>query len=184
MAAANPTYDLMLLLDTGADDAARAKLVANTRGAIEAGGELVGHHEWGVRALAYPIERHTDAEYHLFQFHATAQLLESLDRTLHIADGVLRHRIIKLEPGTPAPPTVRPEPTRVTLSSPPSPVPGDQRAAPLGPGETAPAESTPADAAPAAPAEAAAATPEAAPAAAAAEPAADAPQAETAPASA
>jgi small subunit ribosomal protein S6 len=109
MSAEKPTYDLMMLLDTGADDGARSKLVADTRRSIESGGELVGDYDWGVRALAYPIEHRTDAEYHLFQFHATPQLLESLDRTLHIADGVLRHRIIKLEPGTPPPPQVRPE---------------------------------------------------------------------------
>jgi small subunit ribosomal protein S6 len=108
MSAEKPTYDLMLLLDTAADDALRSKLVADTRKSIESGGELVGDYDWGVRALAYPIERHTDAQYHLFQFHATPELLQSLDRTLHIADGVLRHRIIKLEPGTPPPPQVRP----------------------------------------------------------------------------
>jgi small subunit ribosomal protein S6 len=113
-----PTYDLMLLLDTGADDALRSKLVADTRASIEAGGELVGDYDWGVRALAYPIEHRTDAQYHLFQFHATAQLLQSLDRALHIADGVVRHRIIKLEPGTPPPPQMRPEARPATAASP------------------------------------------------------------------
>jgi small subunit ribosomal protein S6 len=111
MAAEKPIYDLVLLLDTGAADDVRSKLVSDTRKSIESGGELVGYHEWGVRALAYPIDRRTDAEYHLFQFHpGSAELLESLARTLHIADGVLRHRIIKLDPGTPPPPQIRPEP--------------------------------------------------------------------------
>jgi small subunit ribosomal protein S6 len=114
MSAEKPTYDLMMLLDTGAEDGVRSKLVADTRQSIESGGELVGDYDWGVRALAYPIEHRTDAEYHLFQFHATPQLLQSLDRTLHIADGVVRHRIIKLEPGTPPPPQMRP----ATASSP------------------------------------------------------------------
>jgi small subunit ribosomal protein S6 len=143
MAADRPTYDLMLLLDTSATDSARSKLVADTRKAIESGGELVGHHEWGVRALAYPIERHTDAEYHLFQFHAGAELLQSLDRTLHIADGVLRHRIIKLEPGTPPPPAIRPEPRPAATAA---PAPQSSDAPPAEP-EQAPPESTPAPAA-------------------------------------
>jgi small subunit ribosomal protein S6 len=111
MAAAKPIYDLVLMLDTAADDDARSKLVADTRNSIESGAELVGYHEWGVRALAYPIDHRTDAEYHLFQFRpAGAELLASLDRTLHIADGVVRHRIIKLAPGTPPPPQIRAEP--------------------------------------------------------------------------
>jgi small subunit ribosomal protein S6 len=135
MSAEKPTYDLMMLLDTGADDGVRSKLVADARQSIESGGELVGDYDWGVRALAYPIEHHTDAEYHLFQFHATAQLLQSLDRTLHIADGVLRHRIIKLEPGTPPPPQVRPATATSTApagpeSAPPAPEQPEAEVAP------------------------------------------------------
>ncbi|HEX4466588.1 MAG TPA: 30S ribosomal protein S6, partial [Solirubrobacteraceae bacterium] len=65
-----PTYDLMLLLDPKAQDDARAKIVADSRSAIEAQGELLRHDEWGERALTYPIDRIASAEYHLMQFHA------------------------------------------------------------------------------------------------------------------
>jgi small subunit ribosomal protein S6 len=100
-----PTYDLVLLLDPQADEAARAKLVADTRSAIEAQGELLRHDNWGERALAYPIDRKASAEYHLLQFHvATTELLSSLDRTLRLIDDVLRFRIVKLAPGVGAPP--------------------------------------------------------------------------------
>ena len=60
-------------------------------------------HDWGTRALAYEIRHRTDAEYHLLQFHGPATLLANLQRSLRIADGVLRFRIVKLAPGTPAP---------------------------------------------------------------------------------
>jgi small subunit ribosomal protein S6 len=100
-----PTYDLVLLLDPQADDATRAKLVADSRAAIEARGELLRHDEWGERALAYPIDRKSSAQYHLMQFHVSdKQLLSGLGRTLRLADEVLRFRIIKLAPGVgPAP---------------------------------------------------------------------------------
>src|SRR5271155_5144570 len=94
-----PLYDLVVLLDPAAEDAVRAKIVADIEQAIGAGGELVRHDDWGDRALAYPIEHRTEAEYHLFQFHATPQLLADLNHTLHITDGVVRFRIIKLKPG-------------------------------------------------------------------------------------
>jgi small subunit ribosomal protein S6 len=97
-----PTYDLVLLIDPKAEDAARAKIVSDTRSAVEAGGELLRHDDWGERPLSYPIEKKTSAEYHLFQFHAgSPELLNGLDRTLRITDGVLRFRIIKLAPGVP-----------------------------------------------------------------------------------
>jgi small subunit ribosomal protein S6 len=100
-----PTYDLILLLDAQAEEDVRTKIVADAREAIAAQGELLRHDEWGDRALAYPIEHRKDAEYHLLQFHAaTPELLSGLDRTLRITDGVVRFRIVKLKPGTPAAP--------------------------------------------------------------------------------
>jgi small subunit ribosomal protein S6 len=126
-------YDLMLLLDTAATDAQRAKILADTEAAITAEGTLVGKHDWGARALAYEIRHKGEAEYHLFQFNATPALLERLHRTLRLTDGIVRFRIIKLAPGTPDPPTVRPEPPRA--------VEGEAPAA-----EAAPAEPTPAPA--------------------------------------
>jgi small subunit ribosomal protein S6 len=104
-----PTYDLVLLLDPQAEEPTRAKIVADARAKITAQGELVHHDEWGERALAYPIDHKTTAEYHLLQFHApTGDLIADLNRTLLITDGVIRFRINKLKPGTPGPPDMSP----------------------------------------------------------------------------
>ena len=94
----------MLLLDPRARSP-RARRSSPTRsGSIQARGELIRHDDWGERALAYPIERRKNGEYHLIQFHAgDKELLDGLQRTLHITDGVLRFRIIKLAPGVPEP---------------------------------------------------------------------------------
>jgi small subunit ribosomal protein S6 len=100
-----PTYDLVLLLDGDAEADARAKIVADASAAIGAQGELLRHDTWGERALAFPIAHKGSAEYHLLQFHAgSPELLRGLDRTLRIADEVVRFRIVKLAPGTPAAP--------------------------------------------------------------------------------
>jgi small subunit ribosomal protein S6 len=138
-----PIYDLMLLLDPQAEDAARAKIVADARGAIEAQGELVRQDEWGERALAYPIDRKASAEYHLLQFHAgSPELLASLNRSLRITDGIMRFRIIKLKPGVPAAPDMRAgaaaAPPRSEPEQPAQPEP-EQPAQP-GPEAQAPAE--------------------------------------------
>lgn len=148
-----PTYDLVLLLDPQADDDARAKLVADTRASIEAQGELLRHDEWGERALTYPIDKKTSARYHLLQFHVSStDLLSSLDRTLRLADDVLRFRIIKLAPGVGAPPTdmaagavARPAQTEAE-SAPPveAEAPAASVPAPADEAETAPAASEPA----------------------------------------
>lgn len=100
-----PTYDLVLLLDPQAEETTRKKIVTDARAAIDAEGELLRHDEWGERPLTYPIDKKAGAEYHLLQFHAGASaLLDGLDRTLRITDGVMRFRIIKLKPGVPEAP--------------------------------------------------------------------------------
>jgi small subunit ribosomal protein S6 len=101
----------VLLLDLQADEATRAKIVSDARSSIEAQGQLLRHDEWGERALTYPIDKQANAEYHLLQFHASgSELLEGLDRTLRITDGVLRFRVIKLKPGVPDAPEMAPAP--------------------------------------------------------------------------
>jgi small subunit ribosomal protein S6 len=138
-----PIYDLVLLLDSQLEEPARAKIVADARASIEAQGELVRYDPWGERALAYPIARKTSAEYHLLQFHAgSPRLLDSLEHSLRIIDGILRFRIIKLKPGVPQAPDMRATsstPRRGEGESPQEPAPeAQQEPAPEGQQEPAP----------------------------------------------
>jgi small subunit ribosomal protein S6 len=105
-------YDLMLLLDPNAPDDRHQEILGNVRSSIEGSGVLVSQHDWGMRRMAFEIDHRPDAAYHLFQFEAEQPLLDQLSNTLKITDGVLRHRIIKVKPGTPPPPTPRAEAPR------------------------------------------------------------------------
>jgi small subunit ribosomal protein S6 len=102
-------YDLMLMLDPNAPDERHAEIVGQVQSTIESGGTLVGSHDWGTRRLAYEIDHRREAGYHLFQFEGPPDLLERLDHSLKIMDGVLRFRTIRLKPGSPPPPTPRAE---------------------------------------------------------------------------
>jgi len=117
MPAHDPLYDLVLMLDSAAPDEQRQKVRTQVEQTITPIG-IVNTQEWGVRQMAYEIRHKTDAEYHLLQFHGGREVLESLQRTLRIADGVVRFRIIKLKPGTPAPPSTRPEPRPTGIGEP------------------------------------------------------------------
>jgi small subunit ribosomal protein S6 len=108
MATEAPVYDLVLLLDNDIEQERRDTILANVEDAIDRAGDIVGRHDWGVRPTVYEVHKHTEAEYHLLQFHGPNTLLEQLDHNLKITDGILRFRIIKLRPGTPAPPDLRP----------------------------------------------------------------------------
>ena len=100
-------YDLMLLLDPNAPEGRHDEILANVQSAIESAGTLVGRHDWGMRRMAYEIDHRPEAAYHLFQFEGEKDLLERLDHSLKITDGVLRFRFIRLKPGSSAPPAPR-----------------------------------------------------------------------------
>jgi small subunit ribosomal protein S6 len=105
MAEHQPTYDLMLLLSSAIEDSERASILSDVESAISAGaGEIQRRDDWGVRPLTFKINHQREADYHLLQFTGPTALLETLNHNLHIADGVLRFRIIKVTPGTPAAP--------------------------------------------------------------------------------
>ncbi|HET8754981.1 MAG TPA: 30S ribosomal protein S6 [Solirubrobacteraceae bacterium] len=108
MATEAPVYDLVLLLDTTIEQERRDTILANVEDAIDRAGEIVGRHDWGNRHTVYEVRKHSEADYHLLQFRGPSSLLEQLDHNLKITDGILRFRIIKLRPGTPAPPDLRP----------------------------------------------------------------------------
>lgn len=109
-AAVPPLYDLMLVLDPNAPEQSQNDVLQSVESMIQSDGSLVGHHDWGVRRLAYEIDHRPEGAYHLFQLETgDASLLERLDHSLKIADGVLRFRIIRLKPGSPPPTAPRPE---------------------------------------------------------------------------
>ena len=91
------SYDLMVLLDPEAAEDARAGVLERIKGQIESGdATLKGDADWGMRRLAYEIDHRGEAQYHLFQFQASAEVLNELGRTLSIDDIVLRFRTIRL----------------------------------------------------------------------------------------
>ena len=109
MVAPAPTYDLMLMLDPKAEQATRTKIRSDVKAMIEQGGSIIGDHDYGNRKMAFEIDHEANAEYDLVQFHGPSSVLEQLQRTLRITDGVTRFRIIKLRAGVGDPPDLRQE---------------------------------------------------------------------------
>src|SRR3954469_25882288 len=121
-----PLYDLMLLLDPGAPSDRQETILRDVQGLLEAGGNLVGNYDWGTRRMTFEIDHRPDAAYHLFQFESEGggALLERVDHSLKIMDGVLRHRIIRLKDGSPPPPMPRDRPPGYEGCDGPPDVPG------------------------------------------------------------
>jgi len=105
-------YDLVLMLDPTAPEGRGDQILGDVRSMIEAGGTPIGEHDWGLRKMTFEIRHRPEASYTLFQFEGDNDLLERLNHTLKITDGVLRFRIIRTKPGEPPPPEPRPAESR------------------------------------------------------------------------
>jgi small subunit ribosomal protein S6 len=99
--AAPREYELVLMLDPQLDAPARDGLVGDARTQIEAAGALKHENSWGLRKMAFEINKRTEADYRWLRFEAPTELLDTLDHSLKIADGVLRFRIFRVDPDAP-----------------------------------------------------------------------------------
>ena len=56
----------------------------------ENGGEVVYEQDWGLRKLAYPIQKKTTGFYHLFEFKADSQFIAKLETQYRRDERILR----------------------------------------------------------------------------------------------
>lgn len=104
-------YDLMLMLDASAPDERRHEILADVREMVDEGGVLVEAHDWGARRMTFEIRHQPEADYQLIRFEGENELLDRLNGSLRIMDGVMRFRIIRQRPGGPPVPPP-PDPVR------------------------------------------------------------------------
>ena len=101
MAKPAPEYELVLMLDPEVGDDRRDEIAVDARRRIENGGGLKQERAWGLRKMAYEINRRTEADYRFLRFEKGGSVLDELNHNLKITDGVLRFRIFKVDPGAP-----------------------------------------------------------------------------------
>ena len=90
-------YELLFILDPAMDDAAKEAAVETIKGIIAAAGEVGETDVWGLRKLAYPIQKKSEGYYVVMRFTASPELPKELDRRLRISDSVMRHIIVNLD---------------------------------------------------------------------------------------
>jgi small subunit ribosomal protein S6 len=95
------TYEMILILDPESGDEQRDKIAADVKSKMEAAGEVLHEANWGMRKMAYEIDKRESADYRFFRFNCGHDLLDDFAHSLKITDGVLRFRIFKTEPDAP-----------------------------------------------------------------------------------
>jgi len=63
----------------------------------ENGGESVHQEAWGLRSLAYPIEKKTTGLYWIFEYKAPSDVNAKLEIQMNRDENVMRHMITRLD---------------------------------------------------------------------------------------
>jgi small subunit ribosomal protein S6 len=90
-------YEVMIILDSSLEeDAVRATVDRSTDLLRSRGGDPIRVDRWGKRRLAYELNHRWEGYYVLIEVTAEPAALAELDRALHLADEVIRHKVIRL----------------------------------------------------------------------------------------
>ena len=85
----------MLILPPEADESVVSGALDRITKVVSEGGGQVGNIDrWGRRRLAFEIERQTEGYYLVAEFTADPGVIAELERSLRLADDVLRSKII------------------------------------------------------------------------------------------
>lgn len=90
-------YETMFILDPALEDTAKDQTIETVKGIIESEGKVGDVDVWGMRKLAYPIQKKNEGYYVVIEFEAEPSLPKELDRRLKISDAVMRHIIVNKE---------------------------------------------------------------------------------------
>ena len=64
---------------------------------IENGGEIVHEEDWGLKKLAYPIQKKTTGFYHLFEFKADSAFIAKLETQYRRDEKIIRFLTFSLD---------------------------------------------------------------------------------------
>ena len=94
-------YELTVVLDPTLGEDGIGRQLERVKSAIEGQeGKIVKEDLWGVRSMAYRIDRQTQGNYTVFEWEGPASLVMELDRMLRLEESVLRHLIIHYDAKT------------------------------------------------------------------------------------
>ncbi len=61
------------------------------------GGELIHEEDWGMKKLAYPIQKKTTGFYHLFEFRSDPAFISKLETEFRRDEKIIRFMTVKLD---------------------------------------------------------------------------------------
>ncbi len=96
-------YETMVVLRTDLQEAGIKEQAEKIHKLLDAqAAEVAGVHEWGLRELAYEIQKERRGYYLLVEYKGSAPAVAELERTLKLSDVVLRYVTIRQDEDAPS----------------------------------------------------------------------------------
>ncbi|MBR0202504.1 MAG: 30S ribosomal protein S6 [Bacteroidaceae bacterium] len=91
-------YETVFILTPVLSDDQMKEAVEKFKGILTKGGaEILNEELWGMKKLAYPIQKKSTGFYVLVEFKAEPELIAKLDTQYRRDERILRHIIVKME---------------------------------------------------------------------------------------
>ena len=88
---------VIILTPLLSEDAAKEAIAKFKDILVEGGAEIIAEDNWGLRKLAYPIQKKTTGFYHLTEFKAPGELIKKLEVEYKRDERVMRFLTISLD---------------------------------------------------------------------------------------
>lgn len=92
------SYELVFIVNPEVDEDDLTAVRERVEGLIErSSGKVTKVEPWGLRRLAYPLQKQGEGQYVLMQLDIEAQGVAELERDLGLVEPILRHLIVRVE---------------------------------------------------------------------------------------
>jgi small subunit ribosomal protein S6 len=90
-------YEVMVILEPALEESQVQQVINQSTEQLQAAGSTVNKvDKWGKRRFAYELAKRTEGFYVLLDVASEPGPMQELDRTLRLADDVLRHKIVRI----------------------------------------------------------------------------------------
>lgn len=91
-------YETVFILTPVLSDEQMKEAVEKFKGVLaKCGAEIISEENWGLKKLAYPIEKKSTGFYELIEFKATPETIKTLEIAYRRDERVLRYLTVKME---------------------------------------------------------------------------------------
>ncbi len=91
-------YDTTFIIDGSLSEAQRQAMIERFAGSLnKLGGDIEQTIRWGLRSLAYPINKRTHGYYVIFYYFAEPSVIVEFERELRLNESVLRYMTLVFE---------------------------------------------------------------------------------------